>query len=81
MIDTENSYHGNPNLKSIGYQHQFTPEEIQEIVKCQEDPIYFIENYCHIVSLDKGLIKFKLYDCQRKKVSTILNNRKVVLPC
>jgi len=68
MIDKESSYHGNPNLKAIGYQHQFTPEEIQEFVKCQKDPIYFIETYCHIVSLDKGLIKFKLYDCQKKKV-------------
>lgn len=79
MIDAQNSYHGNPNLKSIGYQHTFTPEEVQEIVKCQNDPIYFIEQYCHIVSLDKGLIKFKLYDCQKKKVEVILNNRKVVL--
>jgi len=75
----ESSYHGNPNLKSIGHQHQFTQEEIQEILTCQRDPVYFIENYCHIVSLDKGLVKFKLYDCQKKKVEVILNNRKVVL--
>lgn len=79
MTELESSYHGNPNLKSIGLQIPFTPENIQEIVKCQEDPIYFIENYCHIVSLDKGLIKFKLYDCQKEKVRVILNNRKVVL--
>ena len=79
MIEEQSSYHGNPNLKSIGHQHQFTAEEIQEIVKCQNDPVYFIETYCHIVSLDKGLIKFKLYDCQKKKVEVILNNRKVVL--
>ena len=75
----ESSYHGNPNLKSIGHQHQFTQEEIQEILTCQRDPAYFIENYCHIVSLDKGLVKFKLYECQKKKVEVILNNRKVVL--
>ena len=75
----ESSYHGNPNLKSIGHQHQFTQEEIQEILTCQRDPVYFIENYCHIVSLDKGLVKFKLYECQKKKVEVILNNRKVVL--
>jgi hypothetical protein len=79
MMEQESSYHGNPNLKSIGLQLQFTPEQVQEIVRCQQDPIYFIETYCHIVSLDKGLIKFKLYDCQKKKVEVILNNRKVVL--
>jgi hypothetical protein len=78
-MEQESSYHGNPNLKSIGLQLQFTPEQVQEIVRCQQDPIYFIETYCHIVSLDKGLIKFKLYDCQKKKVEVILNNRKVVL--
>lgn len=78
-MEQESSYHGNPNLKSIGLQLQFTPEQVQEIVRCQQDPIYFIEQYCHIVSLDKGLIKFKLYDCQKKKVEVILNNRKVVL--
>jgi len=78
-MEIESSYHGNPNLKSIGLQLQFTPEQIQEIVRCQKDPVYFIENYCHIVSLDKGLVKFTLYDCQKKKVDVILNNRKVVL--
>ena len=43
------------------------------------DPIYFIESYCKIVSLDKGLISFKLYECQKEKVEVILNNRKVIL--
>ena len=79
MTEENNSYHGNPNLKPVGYQHQFTPEEIQEFVKCQQDPIYFIENYCHIVTLDHGLQLFKLYECQKTKVKVILENRKVVL--
>jgi hypothetical protein len=76
---SETSYHGNPNLKSIGYQHDFTEEQINEIIKCQQDPIYFIETYCHIVTLDDGLKLFKLYECQKKKIDIILNNRKVVL--
>ena len=75
----ELSYHGNPNLKPIGYQHDFTKEEFEEFVKCEQDPIYFIENYCQIVTLDKGLQPFKLYDCQKKKVDFIMNNRKTIL--
>ena len=75
----EVSYHGNPNLKPIGYQHDFTVDEISEIMKCQENPIYFIETYCHIVTLDYGLQLFKLYDFQKKKIDIILNNRKVVV--
>lgn len=79
MTEETNSYHGNPNLKPVGHQHEFSPEEIQEIVKCQQDPIYFIENYCYIVTLDHGLQLFKLYDCQKTKVKVIVNERKVVL--
>lgn len=75
----ETSYHGNPNLKSIGHDHEFTKDQITEYIKCQKDPIYFIENYCKIVSLDRGLVPFKLYPCQKKKVDIILNNRKVIL--
>ena len=79
MSQTELSYHGNPNLKPIGYEHDFTKEQLEEFVKCEQDPIYFIENYCQIVTLDKGLQPFKLYDCQKKKVDFIMNNRKTIL--
>ena len=74
-----NSYHGNPNLKPLAYQHDFTEDEIKEYIKCKEDPIYFIENYVKIITLDEGLQPFKLYDCQKRKVECIMNNRRVVL--
>ena len=74
-----NSYNGNSNLKPAGFEMQFTSEQVKELMKCKEDPIYFIENYCYIVSLDRGLILFSLYDCQKEKVDVIMNNRKVIL--
>jgi hypothetical protein len=78
-MNEDNSYHGNINLKPIGYKHTFTQEQLGELIKCQEDPIYFIENYCKIVTLDHGLQLFKLYECQKRKVHHILNNRKAIL--
>lgn len=78
-IENETSYHGNSNLKGIGERHEFTKEQIREMTKCKKDPVYFIEKYCKIVSLDHGLVDFKLYDCQKKKVKTILENRKVIV--
>ena len=78
-MSDDNSYHGNINLKPIGYKHTFTKEQLEELIKCQEDPVYFIENYCQIVTLDHGLQLFKLYDCQKRKVHHILNNRKAIL--
>jgi hypothetical protein len=73
------SYHGNPNLKPLAYQHDFTQQEIAEYVKCQNDPKYFIENYVKIVTLDSGLQPFKLFECQKGKVDLIMNERKVIL--
>ena len=74
-----NSYNGNSNLKQIGWEHQYTKEQVEEIIKCTSDPTYFIETYCMIVSLDQGLVPFKLYDCQKEKVNTIMDNRKVII--
>ena len=73
------TYNGNPNLKPIGTVISYTADQVAEMIKCSRDPIYFIETYCKIVSLDHGLIPFKLYPCQKEKVTTILNNRKVIL--
>ena len=75
----ETSYHGNPNLKPVGYKHDFTKEQIEEYLKCKDDVVYFIENYCHIITLDQGLQKFKLYDCQKRKVDFIMGERKAIL--
>ena len=72
-------YNANSLLKAAGVKIPFTEEQVQEYIKCQNDPIYFIENYCKIVSLDHGLIPFKLYDCQVEKVKVIHENRKVIL--
>lgn len=73
------SYLGNANLKAAGVQLGFTKEQLQEYVKCADDPVYFINNYCMIVTLDHGLQPFKLYPCQVNKVKVIHENRKVIL--
>ena len=72
-------YNSNSNLKAAGVQVDFTPNDIQEYIKCSQDYIYFVENYCHIVTLDHGLQLFKLYECQKKKLHIIHNNRRVIL--
>ena len=76
---TAKSYLGNSLLKASGVHLNFTKDEIEEYLKCADDPIYFIESYCKIVTLDHGLQPFKLYDCQKNKVKVIHENRKVIL--
>ena len=53
-------YLGNPNLKKANVATNFTPDEVQEYIKCSEDPVYFIQTYIKIVSLDRGLIPFAM---------------------
>ena len=69
------AYLGNPNLKKVNTPVEFTKEQIVEYQKCANDPIYFMQNYIQIVSLDDGLVPFKMYGFQEKIVNTMHNNR------
>ena len=71
----EQAYLGNPNLKKANVAQEWTKEEVEEYTKCMKDPIYFIQQYIKIVSLDEGLVPFKLYDFQKEMVGTFHNNR------
>lgn len=70
-----NSYLGNENLKAAGVKVSWTPEQIEEYVKCSQDPVYFIRKYIKIINLDKGLVNFDMYKFQEDMVTKIHNNR------
>lgn len=71
-------YLGNPNLKQIGEPIDFTQEQVVEYAKCAKDPVYFLENYAKIVSLDDGIINFKLFEYQRRIINGIQNNKQTL---
>ena len=75
MSDLGGGYNGNASLKRLGVEISYTEEQISEIVKCSEDPIYFIKNYVKIVNVDKGLIPFDMWPFQENMVNTFHNNR------
>jgi len=72
---TTDQYLGNPNLKKAHTSSRFTKKQIKEVMSCLESPKYFIENYLKIVTIDKGLVPFEMYDFQRKMVDTFHDNR------
>lgn len=72
---TEKHYKGNPNLKAENVEIEFTSEQIQEYLRCKDDPVYFAMNYVKIVSLDEGLVPFEMYDFQKELISNFHNNR------
>ena len=71
----QEQYLGNPNLKKANTSVEFTKEQIEEFIKCKDDPVYFARNYIQIVSLDRGLIPFEPYDFQEKLISRFHKNR------
>jgi hypothetical protein len=74
-MSEKSSYLGNQNLKPANVPIQFTQEQIEEYIKCSQDPNYFIEKYIKIVNVDKGLVPFKMYEFQKKIVQTVHDNR------
>lgn len=65
----------NPFLKKANEQHEYSPEMIQELVKCSESAEYFIHNYCEIQNATEGTIPFHLRPYQQKIIRTFANNR------
>ena len=74
MASTE-QYLGNPNLKKANVSQRFSKKQIAEVIRCSEDPVYFIKNYIKIVSLDRGLIPFDMYHFQEEMVSKFHDHR------
>ena len=69
------TYKGNPNLKSAQVRQEYTQEQVAEFIKCSQNPVYFIESYVNIVSIDEGLVPFKMYPFQSQIVETFHDNR------
>ena len=78
MVVKQKGYLGNQNLKESGINIKFTEEQVKEYIKCASDPVYFIEKYIKVVSLDEGLIPFKLYDYQEDMIEKVHNNRFII---
>lgn len=72
------SFRNNTNLRPEGEVIGYTKEMIEEFAKCKADPIYFIENYVHVIHPDRGIVKMVLYDYQHRLIEGYHNNRFVL---
>ena len=75
QLNQKDAYLSNPNLKRANTSIQWTEDQIIEFLKCKEDPVYFARNYIKIVSLDHGLVPFKMYPFQEKLISRFHEHR------
>lgn len=79
MASKSPGYGGNPHLPFKNTTYNYTPHQAAELAKCIKDPVYFAETYFKIISVDHGLIPFKLYDFQAEAASLYLKSRKMML--
>ena len=75
QLKQSDAYLSNPNLKRANTTIQWTEQQIIEFLKCKDDPVYFAKNYIKIVSLDDGLVPFKMYPFQERLVQRFHENR------
>jgi hypothetical protein len=68
-------YNNNQNLKSVSVPIQWSTEKLKELNKCKNDYMHFIETYCKIVHVDKGLVPFELWPFQKYMINTIVKVR------
>jgi hypothetical protein len=68
-------YNGNANLKRENQAIEWTPDLVQEYIRCSQDVVYFTETYMKIINVDKGLVNFKLYPYQKDMLLSFANNR------
>ena len=54
---------------------EYTPEQIEELIKCRDDILYFAKNYVKIVTLDHGEILFSPYEYQLETIDLLDKNR------
>lgn len=70
VVDVAPFYHGDINLRDAGVIFKYTDEELRELQKCAQDPIYFISTYCKFVN-DKGRTTVTLRDYQKDIISML----------
>ena len=74
-MDNLSGYKGNVLLKKSNQNIEWTPDLVEEYMRCQEDPVYFTEKYMKIISINEGLVNFKLYPYQKDMVQSFKDNR------
>lgn len=71
-------YNNDKRLRKAEVKIEMSPEQIREVVKCSNDIEYFLKTYVKIVSLEEGLVDFKLYDYQLRLMKVMQEENRVI---
>ena len=68
-------YRGNDQLRPATEEISLLPCQQEEIMKCADDPEYFIRNYCYIHTKDAGMQLFNLRPRQAQELKNMQEHR------
>lgn len=67
-------HEGNPQLRKANINFEYTAEELEELVKCSRDIVYFANKYCTVMT-DEGIRQIALRDYQEDMLRHFVSNR------
>lgn len=65
-------------LKPANQPIKYTKDQLEELVKCSNDPLYFMEKYMYVQHSTKGKIPFKAYEYQKELITGFDKHRNVI---
>ena len=68
-------YLNNPSLPTSKAEFEYTPEMLKDIKKCEQNLLFFAENYFYIIDPDEGRTIIKLYKYQKDALRMLRDNR------
>jgi len=69
----------NKFIKPANAEVEISAEQMLELKRCMNDPVYFCMNYVKIIHPVRGAIPFKLYNFQKEMVDLYKNNDRVIV--
>jgi hypothetical protein len=65
-------------VKAANAMSTYTNEQLRDLVRCSEDPLFFMEKFMWIQHPVRGKIPFEAYDYQKKLVEAYWKNTNVI---
>lgn len=75
LLPLDKCYLNNPGLMRAGVNVELNPQQVHEILKCMEDPIYFMTNYVKIRTTDGEIKNFEPYPYQIELIKMMCEHR------
>lgn len=70
---------GNTRLRSAHSVVEYTAEQLEELARCAEDPIYFCKKYIKVQHPKHGAIPLELYDYQEEMIHKFMDERYTIV--